>query len=60
MKEVLFSRQVQSFMKLTMRIGAEDALEDNEGAIKLAVNKHANCRSKHVDVKHPQVGEGRV
>ena len=47
-------------MKLTMRIGAEDALEDNEGAIKLAVNKHANCRSKHVDVKHPQVGEGRV
>ena len=26
--------------------------EDNEGAIKLATNKHANRRTKHIDVKH--------
>ncbi|CAN0202443.1 unnamed protein product, partial [Ascophyllum nodosum] len=26
--------------------------EDNEGAIKLATNKHASRRTKHIDVKY--------
>ena len=26
--------------------------EDNEGAIKLAANKHASRETKHIDVKH--------
>ena len=42
-KEVLFLRQVQEFM---------EPFEDNEGAIKLATNKHASRRTKHIDVKH--------
>ena len=51
-KEVLFLRQVQEFMEPSMRVGAVDVFEDNEGAIKLAVNKHASRRTKHIDVKH--------
>ena len=35
-----------------MRVGAGNAFEDNEGAIKLAINKHASRRTKHIDVKH--------
>ena len=26
--------------------------DDNEGAIKLATNKHSSRRTKHIDVKH--------
>ena len=52
-KGVLFLRQVQDFMVSSMRIGAVNVFEDNEGAIKLAVNKHAaSRRTKHIDVKH--------
>ena len=51
-KEVLFLRQLQDFMEPPIRIGAVKVFEDNEGAIKLAVNKHASRRSKHIDVKH--------
>ena len=51
-KEVLFLRQLQDFMETLMRIGAVNVFEDNEGAIKLAANKHASRRTKHVDVKH--------
>ena len=29
-----------------------NVFEDNEGAIKLATNKHASRRTKHTDVKH--------
>ena len=50
--EVLFLRQVQDLMEPSMRIGAVDVFEDNEGAIKLEVNKHASRRIKHIDVKH--------
>ena len=50
--EVLFLRQVQEFMKPSMRVGAVNLFEDNEGAIKLATNKHASRRTKHIDVKH--------
>ena len=35
-----------------MRIGAVNVFEDNEGAIELAVNKHASRRTKCIDVKH--------
>ena len=35
-KEVLFLRQVQDFMELSMRIGAINMYKDNEGVIKLA------------------------
>ena len=37
-KEVILLRQLQDFMKLSMRIGVVDVFEDNKGAIKLAVN----------------------
>ena len=53
-KEVLFLRQVQEFMGPSMRVGAVNVFEDNEGAIKLATNKRASRRTKHIDVKyHP-------
>ncbi|CAM9832049.1 unnamed protein product, partial [Ascophyllum nodosum] len=51
-KEVLFLRKVQEFMEPSMRVGAVNVFEDNEGAIKLATNKHASRRTKHIDVKH--------
>ena len=41
-----------------MRIGAVDVFECNEGAIKLAVNKNASHRTKHIDVKHHLVRDG--
>ena len=51
-KEVIFLRQVQEFMEPLMRVYAVNVFEDNEGAIKLATNKHASRRTKHIDVKH--------
>ena len=51
-KEVLFLRQVQEFMEPSMRVGAVNVFENNEGAIKLATNKHASRKTKHIDVKH--------
>ena len=51
-KEVLFLRQVQEFMEPLMRVGAVNVFEDNEGDIKLATNKHASRRAKHIDIKH--------
>ena len=51
-KEVLFLRQVQEFMEPSMRVGAVNMFEYNEGAIKLATNQHASRRTKHIDVKH--------
>ena len=51
-KEVLFLRQVQEFMEPSMRVGAVNVFEDNEGAIKLATNKHASRRTKDINVKH--------
>ena len=51
-KEVIILRQVQEFMGPSMRVGAVNVFEDNEGAIKLATNKHASRRTKHIDMKH--------
>ena len=56
-KDVLFLRQVQKFMKPSMRIGAVNVFEDNEGAIKLAGNKHASRRTKHINTRH-DLGRG--
>ena len=50
-KQVLFLRQVHELMEPSMRVGAVNVFEDNEGAIKLATNKHASRRTKHIDVK---------
>ena len=51
-KEVLFMKQVQELMEPSMRVGAVNVFEENEGAIKLATNKHAIRKTKHIDVKH--------
>ena len=51
-KEVLFLRQVQEFMEPSMRVAAVNVFKYNEGAIKLATNKHASRRTNHIDVKH--------
>ena len=51
-KEVLFLRLVQEFMEPSTRVGTVKMFKDNEGAIKLATNKHASRRTKQVDVKH--------
>ena len=32
-------------------VGAVSVFEDNQGAIKLATNRHASHRTKHIDVK---------
>ena len=45
-------REVQEFMEPSMRVCAVNVFEDSEGAIKLATNKHASRRTKHIDVKH--------
>ena len=51
-KRILFLRQVQKFMEPLVKVGAVNVFEDNEGTIKLATNKHASRRTKHIDVKH--------
>ena len=51
-KEVLFLRQVQEFMEPLIKVGVVNVFEDNEGAIKLATDKHASRRTKHIDVKY--------
>ena len=57
-KDVLFLRQVQKLMKPSiMRIGAVNVFEDTEGAIKLAVNKHASRRTNHINTRH-DLGRG--
>ena len=40
-----------------MKIGAINVFKDIEGAIKLAVNKHASRRTKYIDVKHHLVSD---
>ena len=39
-------------MEPSMRIAAIKMFEDNEGAIKLAVNRQSSRKTKHIDVKH--------
>ena len=35
-------------MKPSMRVGAVNVFEDNEGTIKLATSKHARRTTKHI------------
>ena len=51
-QEVLFLRQMQEFMVPSLKDYPIMIREDNEGAIKLANNKHASRRTRHIDVKH--------
>ncbi|CAN0277950.1 unnamed protein product, partial [Ascophyllum nodosum] len=53
--EVIFLRQMQEFMKPSIRVGAVNVFDDNDGAIVLATNKHAIRRTKHIDMKHHPV-----
>ena len=53
-------RQKQDFMERSMNIDGVGVLEDREEGMKLAVNKHASCSTKHVDVKYHLVREVRV
>ena len=39
-------------MQPSMRVGAVNVFEDNEGGVELATNKYASRRTKHIDVKH--------
>ena len=39
-------------MEPPIRADTVNVFEDNEGAIKLATNKHASRRTKHIDAKH--------
>ena len=59
-KEVLFLEQVQEFMEPSIKVGGVNVFEDNEGghgAVKLATNKHASRRTKHIDVEHHLVSD---
>ena len=51
-KGVLFLIQMQDFIKPLVRIDALNVFENNEGTVKLALNKNASRRTKHIDVKH--------
>ena len=39
-------------MEPSVAIGAADVFEDDEGAVKLAVHRHARRRAKYIDVKN--------
>ena len=41
----------QDFMEPSTKIVAVNVFEDNEGIVKLAVNKHASRSTKHINVK---------
>ena len=51
-KEVILLRRALDFMAPSMKIDVVNAFEDNEGAIKIVVNKHGSRRTKHTDVKY--------
>ncbi|CAM9520770.1 unnamed protein product, partial [Ascophyllum nodosum] len=44
--------QVQEFIMPTLRSCTISIMEDNQGAIKMANNKHSSRRTRHIDVKH--------
>ena len=50
--ETKFLRQVQEFILPNLRSYAIPIMEDNQGAIKMANNKHSSRRTRHIDVKH--------
>ena len=50
--ETKFLRHVQEFIMPTLRSCTIPTMEDNQGAIKMANNKHSSTRTRHIDVKH--------
>ena len=50
--ETKFLRQVQEFIMPTLRSCTISIMEDNQGAIKMANNKHSSRRTRPIDVKH--------
>ena len=47
-----FLRHVQELIMPTLRSCTIPIMEDNQGAIKMANNKHSSRRTHHIDVKH--------
>ena len=50
--EIKFLRQVQEFIMPTLKSCTISIMEDNQGAIKMANNKHSSRRTRHIDVKY--------
>ena len=50
--ETKFLRHVQELIMPTLRSCTIPIMEDNQGAIKMANNKHSSRRTRHIDVKH--------
>ena len=50
--ETKFLRQVQGFIMPTLRSCTISIMEDDQGAGKMANNKHSSKRTRHIDVKH--------
>ena len=51
-KEVLFLRQVQTFVMPAFENDSSDFVEGNRGVIKMATNRHSSKRTRHIDTKH--------
>ena len=50
--ETKFLCQVQEFLMPTLKSCTISIMEDNQGEIKMANNKHSSRRTRHIDVKH--------
>ena len=64
-KEVLFLRQAQAFIKPAHESNPVDIGEDNQGAIKMGYNRDSSKHTRHIiDIKHhfihDSVDEGKV
>ena len=51
-KEVLFLRQVQTFVMPAFENDSSDFVEGNRGVIKMVKNRHSSKRTRHIDTKH--------
>ena len=63
-KNIIFLCQVQAFIMPALESNPVDIVEDNQGAIKMANNRHSSQRMRHIDIKHhlyrDAVGEKNV
>ena len=63
-KEVQLSRQIKAFIMPALKSNPVDIVEDNQGAIKTANDRHSSKRARHIDIKHhlirDAVNEGKV
>ena len=51
-REVLSLRQVQAFIMPALESSLVDIVKDNQGAIKMAINRPSLKRARHIDIKH--------